>query len=53
MQLLGIGSDGHIGFNEPSSSLGSRTRVKTLTEKTRADNSRFSAATSRKSQCTP
>lgn len=35
LQLLGIGSDGHIGFNEPSSSLGSRTRVKTLTEKTR------------------
>ena len=41
LQVLGIGSDGHIGFNEPSSSLGSRTRVKTLTEKTRADNSRF------------
>lgn len=41
LQLLGLGADGHIGFNEPSSSLGSRTRVKTLTEKTRADNSRF------------
>ena len=30
LQLLGIGRNGHIGFNEPSSSLGSRTRVKTL-----------------------
>ena len=38
LQLLGIGSDGHIGFNEPSSSLASRTRIKTLTERTRADN---------------
>lgn len=38
VQLLGIGSDGHIGFNEPSSSLASRTRIKTLTEQTRADN---------------
>ena len=41
VQLLGIGSDGHIGFNEPSSSLGSRTRIKTLTEATRQDNARF------------
>lgn len=41
MQLLGIGSDGHIGFNEPSSSLASRTRIKTLTERTRADNAPF------------
>lgn len=41
LQLLGIGSDGHIGFNEPSSSLASRTRIKTLTERTRADNARF------------
>ena len=38
LQLLGIGSDGHIGFNEPGSSLGSRTRIKTLTSQTRADN---------------
>jgi glucosamine-6-phosphate deaminase len=38
LQILGIGSDGHIGFNEPSSSLGSRTRIKTLTEGTRRDN---------------
>jgi glucosamine-6-phosphate deaminase len=40
-QLLGIGHNGHIGFNEPSSSLGSRTRVKTLTARTIADNARF------------
>ncbi len=41
VQLLGIGTDGHIGFNEPTSSLASRTRIKTLTEQTRADNARF------------
>ena len=41
LQLLGIGSDGHIGFNEPGSSLASRTRVKALTEQTRKDNARF------------
>ena len=41
MQLLGIGSNGHIAFNEPGSSLGSRTRVKTLDEGTRQDNARF------------
>lgn len=41
LQILGIGSNGHIGFNEPSSSLSGRTRVKTLTPKTRADNARF------------
>lgn len=41
LQLLGIGTDGHIGFNEPGSSLASRTRVKTLTEQTRRDNARF------------
>ncbi|MFG2942097.1 glucosamine-6-phosphate deaminase [Streptomyces sp. NPDC048282] len=41
LQLLGIGTDGHIGFNEPCSSLASRTRIKTLTEQTRADNARF------------
>ncbi len=34
LQLLGLGRNGHIGFNEPSSSLGSRTRVKTLTRET-------------------
>ena len=41
VQILGIGSDGHIGFNEPSSSLTSRTRLKTLTRQTRRDNARF------------
>lgn len=41
VQLLGIGADGHIAFNEPGSSLSSRTRVKTLTTQTRLDNSRF------------
>ncbi len=41
LQILGIGSDGHIGFNEPGSSLASRTRIKTLTEQTRGDNARF------------
>ncbi|WNB86668.1 glucosamine-6-phosphate deaminase [Cellulomonas sp. ATA003] len=41
LQLLGIGTDGHIAFNEPGSSLASRTRIKTLTEQTRVDNARF------------
>lgn len=41
LQLLGIGSNGHIGFNEPTSSLTSRTRMKTLTPQTRIDNARF------------
>ena len=41
LQLLGIGRNGHIGFNEPTSSLGSRTRTKTLTESTRAANRSF------------
>ncbi|HHU39279.1 MAG TPA: glucosamine-6-phosphate deaminase [Propionibacterium sp.] len=41
VQILGIGSNGHIGFNEPASSLSSRTRLKTLTKRTREDNARF------------
>jgi glucosamine-6-phosphate deaminase len=41
LQILGIGSDGHIAFNEPSSSLGSRTRIKTLARQTIEDNARF------------
>ncbi|MGK9149397.1 glucosamine-6-phosphate deaminase [Plantibacter flavus] len=41
LQILGIGTDGHIAFNEPGSSFASRTRVKTLTEQTRRDNARF------------
>ena len=41
LQLLGIGSNGHIGFNEPTSSFKSRTRVKTLTQNTIEKNARF------------
>jgi glucosamine-6-phosphate deaminase len=41
LQVLGIGGDGHLAFNEPGSSLASRTRLKTLTEQTRRDNARF------------
>ncbi|MEP7159705.1 MAG: glucosamine-6-phosphate deaminase [Dermatophilaceae bacterium] len=41
LQLLGIGTDGHIAFNEPGSSLAGRTRIKTLTAQTRLDNARF------------
>lgn len=45
IQVLGIGSDGHIGFNEPASSLASRTRLVTLTPQTISDNARFFATT--------
>lgn len=41
LQILGIGTDGHIGFNEPGSSFASRTRIKTLLEQSRRDNARF------------
>ena len=41
LQLLGLGAEGHIGFNEPSSSLGSRTRLKSLAQQTIRDNARF------------
>lgn len=41
VQILGIGSDGHIAFNEPTSSLSSRTRLKTLARQTIEDNARF------------
>jgi glucosamine-6-phosphate deaminase len=41
LQLLGIGEDCHIGFNEPTSSLNSLTRIKTLTARTIAANSRY------------
>lgn len=44
VQILGIGANGHIGFNEPGSSFGSRTRLKTLASRTRADNERFFTA---------
>ncbi|MET3904520.1 glucosamine-6-phosphate deaminase [Paenarthrobacter sp. 4246] len=41
IQILGIGSNGHVGFNEPGSSLASSTRIKALAEQTRKDNARF------------
>ncbi|MGB9906503.1 MAG: glucosamine-6-phosphate deaminase [Candidatus Saccharicenans sp.] len=41
IQILGLGTNGHIGFNEPSSSLSSRTRIKTLTDQTRKNNAIF------------
>ncbi|MGP7959375.1 glucosamine-6-phosphate deaminase [Sanguibacter sp. A247] len=41
LQILGIGTNGHLAFNEPGSSLASRTRIVTLTEQTRTDNARF------------
>ncbi|RJN31793.1 glucosamine-6-phosphate deaminase [Nesterenkonia natronophila] len=43
LQVLGIGRNGHIGFNEPGSSLDSRCRVTQLSEETRKANSRFFA----------
>jgi len=41
LQLLGVGSNGHIAFNEPGSLFASRTRMTTLSERTRTDNARF------------
>ncbi len=41
LQILGIGANGHLAFNEPGSSLGSRTRIKTLTAETVSVNARF------------
>ena len=41
LQILGIGTDGHIGFNEPGGPLDSRTHVGVLAEQTRRDNARF------------
>ncbi len=41
LQLLGIGTDGHIAFNEPGSSLSSRTRIKALAARTRQDNAKY------------
>jgi len=41
IQLLGIGRNGHVGFNEPGSPFGSRTRIARLSPTTRADNARF------------
>ena len=44
LQLLGIGNNGHIGFNEPFTPFGSRTRLVDLTESTREANKRFFAS---------
>ncbi|MBI2402311.1 MAG: glucosamine-6-phosphate deaminase [Gemmatimonadetes bacterium] len=44
IQILGIGRNGHLAFNEPGSSLGSRTRIKPLSEETRRDNARYFAS---------
>ena len=41
LQLLGIGRNGHVGFNEPGSAFDSRTRLAALSATTRADNARF------------
>ncbi len=41
VQVLGIGANGHIGFNEPGTAFDEETHIVTLTEKTRQDNARF------------
>ncbi|HET8925767.1 MAG TPA: glucosamine-6-phosphate deaminase [Candidatus Acidoferrum sp.] len=51
LQILGIGRNGHIGFNEPTSSIGSRTRLKVLSKETIDDNSKFFAAGEESPRC--
>src|SRR5882672_8879092 len=51
LQILGIGRNGHIGFNEPTSSLGSRTRLKVLSKETVQDNRKFFASQDEIPQC--
>ncbi len=51
LQLLGIGRNGHIGFNEPTSSIGSRTRLKVLSRETLDDNSKFFAPGEESPRC--
>jgi glucosamine-6-phosphate deaminase len=51
LQLLGIGRNGHIGFNEPTSSIGSRTRLKVLSQETLDDNAKFFAAGEESPRC--
>src|SRR5437879_8112059 len=51
LQILGIGRNGHIGFNEPTSGLGSRTRLKVLSEETLEDNRKFFASSNGMPQC--
>jgi len=51
LQILGIGRNGHIGFNEPTSSLGSRTRLKVLTKETIDDNRKSFAPGEKVPEC--
>src|ERR1700756_3954175 len=51
LQVLGIGRNGHIGFNEPTSSIGSRTRLKVLSKQTIEDNRKLFAAGEEIPQC--
>jgi glucosamine-6-phosphate deaminase len=51
LQILGIGRNGHVGFNEPTSSLGSRTRLKVLSRETIEDNRKFFTAHEEIPQC--
>ena len=51
LQLLGIGRNGHIGFNEPTSSIGSRTRLKVLSQETMDDNSKFFSSGEESPRC--
>lgn len=51
LQILGIGRNGHIGFNEPTSSFGSRTRLKVLTSETIEDNTKFFSPEEEMPQC--
>jgi glucosamine-6-phosphate deaminase len=51
LQILGIGRNGHVGFNEPTSSLGSRTRLKVLSQETIEDNRKFFTAHEEIPQC--
>jgi glucosamine-6-phosphate deaminase len=51
LQILGIGRNGHVGFNEPTSSFGSRTRLKVLTNETIEDNRKFFDAGEEMPEC--
>jgi glucosamine-6-phosphate deaminase len=51
IQLLGIGRNGHIGFNEPTSSIASRTRLKVLSQETLDDNSKSFAPGEQSPHC--
>ncbi|MGB6883688.1 MAG: glucosamine-6-phosphate deaminase, partial [Candidatus Acidiferrum sp.] len=51
LQILGIGRNGHVGFNEPTSSFGSRTRLKVLTRETMEDNLKSFSAGENMPEC--